>query len=141
MDLDNYKNFVKLFFGSKEVKYGDLLTKKETANKPTIQFKKNKDKYYTTIIIDPDAPSPKNPTYKYFLHMLKTNSNVDTVEYTGPDPPTNSGIHRYYTCVFEHDKPIVETNKLYSRPGFDLKAYVKENKLNILGCHKFTVKG
>jgi phosphatidylethanolamine-binding protein (PEBP) family uncharacterized protein len=141
MNLDNYKNFIKLYFGLNEIKYGELLKKQETTIEPTIQFNKKRDKYYTIIIIDPDAPSPTNPTYKYFLHMLKTNSNVNTVEYTGPNPPINSGIHRYYTCVFEHDKPISNTIESFSRPNFDLKSYVKENKLNILGCHKFTVKG
>ncbi len=145
MDLDNYKNFVKLSFKDK-INYNDMLTKQASSTKPNIQFKKDPNKLYTIITIDPDAPSPSNPIYKYFLHMLTVNNsdkNSDTImEWTGPDPPKGSKIHRYYTCVFEQPNKIdVNTNQIDSRPKFDLNSFVKSNNLVIKGCFKFRVEG
>lgn len=142
MNLDNYKNFVKLSFGLEEINYNDMLTKQFSSIEPNIQFNKEKGKLYTIITIDPDAPSPNNPEYKYFLHMLKVNDSDTIMKWTGPNPPKKSGTHRYYTCVFEQPNKIdVFNNKIDTRPNFNLNLFVKSNNLIIKGCTKFTVKG
>ena len=146
MDLNNYKNFVELSFGSNKIKYNDMLTKQASSIKPNIEFKKDPSKLYTIITIDPDAPSPTNPIYKYFLHMLtvnNSNTKYDKImEWTGPDPPKGSKIHRYYTCVFEQESPIdINKYSINSRHNFDLNSFVKSNNLVIKGCNKFRVEG
>jgi phosphatidylethanolamine-binding protein (PEBP) family uncharacterized protein len=142
MDLNNYKNFIELSFGSSKIKYNDMLTKQASSTKPNIKFTKDPSKLYTIITIDPDAPSASNPIYKYFLHMLIVNNSDIIMEWTGPDPPTGSNTHRYYTCVFEQVSPI-DINKISikSRPKFDLNTFVKSNNLVIKGCFKFRVEG
>lgn len=146
MDLDLNKINITLSFGSKDIKYNDLLTKEETSIIPVINFNKEKKKLYTIIIIDPDAPYPTNPTNKYMLHMLVTNNNNEVVKYMGPNPPTDSDPHRYYTCIFEQTVIIANTKKIpkfseHPIPHFDLKQFVLDNKLKIIGCFKFRVKG
>ena len=142
MDLNNYKNFIELSFENNKIEYNDMLTKQASSTKPNIQFKKDPNKLYTIITIDPDAPSPTNPIYKYFLHMLVVNNSDTLMKWTGPDPPTGSKTHRYYTCVFEQVSPI-DKNKysINSRHNFDLNSFVKSNNLLIKGCNKFRVEG
>lgn len=142
MDLDFNKIDIKLSFNSKDIKYNDLLTKEETSIKPIIKFTKEKGKLYTIIIIDPDAPYPNKPIYKYVLHMLVTNNDNIVVDYMGPNPPAGSDPHRYYTCIFEQDSLNINTKKFptKSRFNFDLKQFVLDNKLKIIGCFKFRVK-
>jgi len=50
-----------------------------------ISTKKNNYGYYTTIIVDPDAPYPSNPTSKYYIHLLVVNSNDIKIKYKPPD--------------------------------------------------------
>ena len=106
-------------------------------------FNKEEKKFYTIIIIDPDAPYPSNPIYKYMLHMLVTNNDNIVVKYMGPNPPVDSEPHRYYTCIFEQTVIIEKTPKFpkFPRSNFDLKQFVLDNKLKIIGCFKFRVKG
>ena len=147
LKLDLKKTDITFLFGSKKIFYNDLLTKEETSTKPIIQFNKEKNKLYTIIIIDPDAPYPSKPKYKFMLHMLVTNNdnvndNVndnEVVEYLGPNPPADSDPHRYYTCIFEQTA-IIEKTKKFPRPNFDLKQFVSDNKLKIIGCFKFRAK-
>ena len=137
--LDLNKIDIKFSFNSKKIFYDDLLTKEESSTKPIIQFNKEKDKLYTIIICDPDAPYPTNPFYKYMLHMLVTNNDNIVVEYMGPNPPSDSDAHRYYTCIFEQTT-IIEKTKKFLRPKFNLKQFVSDNKLKIIGCFKFRAK-
>ena len=141
MDFKFNKTDIKLSFNSKYIQYNDLLTKEESSNKPNIEFNKEKDKLYTIIIIDPDAPYPSKPIYKYMLHMLVTNNNNEVVEYMGPNPPADSAPHRYLTCIFEQDS-LIENNKFskFQRSRFNLKRFVIANKLKIIGCFKFRAK-
>jgi hypothetical protein len=43
-------------FNGIDVKYNEIKTKEETANKPILEFAKT-DKYITIIMVDPDAPT------------------------------------------------------------------------------------
>ena len=139
LKLDLKKTDITFLFNSKKIFYNDLLTKEETSTKPIIQFNKEEGKSYTIIMIDPDAPYPSKPIYKYMLHMLVTNNDNIVVEYLGPNPPPDSDPHRYYTCIFEQTA-IIEKTKKFPRPNFDLKQFVSDNKLKIIGCFKFRVK-
>ena len=91
-----------------------------TANQPNITWNTNKGRYFHLIMIDPDAPSPTNPTYADYLHWFIIN-NINNIpsgyiemEYKGPSPP--QGMHRYCIFIYEthnqisYSKPIERNN-------------------------------
>jgi phosphatidylethanolamine-binding protein len=74
---------------------------------------------YTLFMVDPDAPSPGDPTLRFNLHWLQTdlttaapgsdgtaqlvNSTAPQVPYKRPSPGTNSSAHRYiFYAYFQH---------------------------------------
>ena len=138
--MDDYKNNIYLEYSNTKLNYNDLTTKSVTNLEPLISFERLPNKLYTTIIVDPDAPSSTNPIFKYYLHYLKINNNQVINQYTGPNPPIGSGPHRYYTCVFEQDNPLDKINEFPSH-SFNLNKFVSDNNLKLLGCFKFRVTG
>ncbi|XP_017408921.2 protein HEADING DATE 3A [Vigna angularis] len=62
---------------------------------------------YTLVMVDPDAPSPSNPTMREYLHWLVINIPATTgsnfgeeiVSYESPRP--TSGIHRLVFVLFK----------------------------------------
>lgn len=140
MNLEFIKNAIELKINDKKINYDDTLTKSNTSIKPTIKYKSLNSKYYTIIMIDPDAPSHENPIYKYYLHWLIVNTKDTIVDYVGSNPPKDSGNHRYYTCVFEQ-KDKINTKFNFERPNFNLEKFVEDNNLQIIGCFKFNVIG
>ena len=142
--LDSYKNGITVSYqgGKKIISYGDELTKQETATEPEISFEKTPGKLYTIMMVDPDAPSRKNPTNRHWLHLLivnlSTKSKGDIInKYEGPSPP--EGVHRYYVCVLEQKDEIKGLNE-FPRLKFDVVGFTKDNDLKLLSCIKFTVK-
>ena len=71
-----------IFGGYKlDVKYidkaadGTLMTKGATSSKPTLAFTSAvAGEKYTVIMADPDAPSPQDPTGKWYLHWILTDA-------------------------------------------------------------------
>jgi phosphatidylethanolamine-binding protein len=62
------------------------------------------DKKYCMIMTDPDAPSREEPAYREFLHWMVsdiTNTFTVNLDYCGPGPPCNSGLHRYIFLIYE----------------------------------------
>ncbi|CAH7673543.1 phosphatidylethanolamine-binding protein [Phakopsora pachyrhizi] len=71
---------------------------------------------FTLIMVDPDAPSRKNPTLGGFRHFLATNVNLNPVNqsttleaiissppistYAQPSPPKGTGFHRYVFLLY-----------------------------------------
>ena len=54
---------LKVNFGSSKISYGEDLPLAAVKNKPSIKVPKACDaKYFTLMMVDPDAPSRKNPT-------------------------------------------------------------------------------
>ncbi|WJX77734.1 hypothetical protein P8452_61013 [Trifolium repens] len=61
---------------------------------------------YTLVLVDPDSPSPSNPTFREYLHWLVTDIPATTevsfgnevVSYERPRP--TSGIHRFVFVLF-----------------------------------------
>ena len=97
--------------GDTNIKNGMHLSLEKSKEKPKINFNNYDDKYYTIIVMDPDAPSHDNPIYKYWLHYLTINNNNKIIEYESPDPPKNSGIHRYFFILLKQ-KEFLEKKKV-----------------------------
>lgn len=138
-----FKN-INFYFDSKKILYNEILTKEESSMIPDISYPRLKNKLYTIIMVDPDAPIKTNPTKKYMLHWLVVNNDKNVVDYKGPNPPSGSGFHRYYTCVFEQNESISVEKYNYlntSRPNFNIIKFSTDNNLKIVGIFKFKVIG
>ncbi|XP_078430758.1 protein HEADING DATE 3A-like [Wolffia australiana] len=63
--------------------------------------------FYTLVLVDPDAPSPSNPTLREYLHWLVVDIPAtttaefgrDIVSYESPEP--RAGIHRLVFALFQ----------------------------------------
>jgi large subunit ribosomal protein L35 len=114
---------------------------------PKFEFSENAGKFYTILMVDPDAPSPTNPIYKYWLHMLIINTNQIIVPYNPPDPPGNSGKHRYYICLYEQPMKInkdtinIRNNDFsIKRKNFQLDDFVNKYGLKKIASVYFTTE-
>lgn len=111
---------------------GEIFELTKTQNKPLIKFGKN-GFYYTVAMVDPDAPSAKNPIYKYWLHLLTINNNQDVVSFEPPTPPSGSGPHRYYIFLLKQKSKLDENKiNISSRKNFNLGSFIAENDLEII---------
>lgn len=142
--MNNYKENISLSFQGNVLSYGDRTTVEDTKFPPIISYNKENNKWYTLIMVDPDAPSSKNPINRYWLHWLiinQTNNSEGNIinKYQGPQPPNGTGTHRYYTCIFEQGGKILKLNEL-QREKFSLSKFVEDNGLELISCTKFTVK-
>ena len=100
---------------------------------PNIKSKVDTKKFYTIMIVDEDAPSKTNPINKYMIHLLVINNKTTLFDYKTPNPPINSGPHRYHILVYEQSNIIIKYNiKINSRPKFNLDKFVSINILNLL---------
>lgn len=109
---------------------------------------------YVILMVDPDAPSPDNPTRRFILHWLAanvtqnteaqaplagqralTNSTPALVPYRPPMPPTNSSAHRYIIYAFAQPDnfAIPESFAGFSdqnRSMFSLDRFISEARLD-----------
>ena len=121
----------KVFYEGKKVTKGELLPIDRTKNKPNLIFSKNRNDFYTIIMVDPDAPYPEKPIYKYYLHWIIINNNNEFAEYHPPSPPNDSKPHRYFFFLFKQ-KSILDPNliqKIINRKNFNLDKFISENNL------------
>merc|ERR1711974_68514 len=75
-------------------------------------------KLYTVAMVDPDAPSRKNPRAAQWLHWIITNVKGELLisgeelvgdqvtPYAGPSPPKSSGPHRYVLLVWQQQNTV-----------------------------------
>lgn len=97
---------------------------------------------YTTLMVDPDAPYPSNPTAKYFIHLMVINSNDIIIEYYPPNPPADSEPHKYQVFLYKQEK-YIQLNSIHeTKPhgSFDLENFVKSNRLVQVDSFQFRCK-
>jgi phosphatidylethanolamine-binding protein len=101
-------------------------------------------------MVDPDAPSPQDPTARFLLHWLQTdmttapqaadgtsqliNSTQPHALYRPPSPPPNSSAHRYILyAFFQHENftfpPAFEGYNAENRTDFNLTLFLEESNL------------
>lgn len=63
---------------------------------------------YTLVMVDPDAPSPQNPTMRELRHWTVANipgsavgNGDEVVQFIGAGPPKGTGPHRYGILIFQ----------------------------------------
>lgn len=113
-------------------------------------------KHYALALIDPDAPSPTDPSARSFLHWLVVNIPGNAIEagqtvrsYLGAFPPSGTGTHRYFFVLMEQrsgeqkyarmpgDGPGLSSEDLQTRGGWQLERFMQTNGLKPVGWHHF----
>lgn len=141
-------------YDSKDAK-GEL-TVVQTAKSPFIQYTNAKpEKYYTVIIDDPDAPSPRTPADGTWRHMVvidvlgnKLKAGIKNIEgagriitpYAGPNPPVHSGPHRYHIRLLEQQAVLIDPKVQQDRRNWDIDSFITDHKLSTVAEKKFIVE-
>ncbi|KMZ72539.1 Protein HEADING DATE 3A [Zostera marina] len=108
--LNPFKRSVDLdvFFKLRKVNNGSEYKPSDIVSKPRVRIGGDDwSKFYTLVMIDPDAPNPSDPIIKEYLHWLITDIpgttgtpfGNDVVCYNNPTPTI--GIHRYVFVLFQ----------------------------------------
>lgn len=113
---------LKVYFGDVKIENDMDIDMAQVQMQPKIKFNIPANKYYTVLMVDPDAPSATNPTNKHWLHWMVINNNETVIDFQPSSPPKNSGKHRYYIYLLEQQSKI---NKLptYNRPKFSINQF------------------
>lgn len=125
-----------------EIKQNEIYSSKIfEKKKPIVTSNERKlSNLYCTIIVDPDAPYPSEPKYKYNLHLMVINSSETKVTYSPPNPPADSPPHRYIVLLYKQPKYISIPNVIEKRHNFDLDNFVQTNELELVDQFKFMAK-
>ena len=122
--------FLTVYFGNKKIENEEIVDLKEVQHKPNIKFNIPAGKFYTILMVDPDAPSREHPNNKYWLHWMVVN-NYDTIMNFEPsNPRLGTGEHRYYIWVLEQQKEIKVPK--YSRQKFPVQQFIDNYKLKTI---------
>ncbi|TKY62936.1 HEADING DATE 3A [Spatholobus suberectus] len=101
--LDHFESSIpfRVTYGNREVSNGCELKPSQVVNQPRVSVGGDDLRnFYTLVLVDPDAPSPSNPSCREYLHWLVTDIPATTgasfgnevVSYESPRP--TMGIHR-----------------------------------------------
>lgn len=128
--------------GNKPVSLGNELTPTEVKDTPTVKWDAEKSAYYTLAMVDPDAPSRAEPTFREVKHWLVGNilgndlSTGDVMaEYVGSGPPKGSGLHRYVFLLYkqngrlEFDEPRTTSTSRAHRLSFSIRKFAEKYSL------------
>jgi len=126
--------------------------KQSTDEQPRVMWTpETKNTFYSLMMIDPDAPSNKNPINRNWCHWLVVNivgcdiASGETIKgYQPPAPPKNTGLHRYVFLVNKQVSGKVPANKILNDPDtmktskFDVRNFLHAYNLGQpIGCSYF----
>lgn len=121
---------LKVSYDGNEIQLGSLVERSLTKNSPTVKYDGNANDIYTLVMIDPDAPTPQNPTLAQYLHWLIVNIPGNEVEngqvlssYVQPSPPKRSDAHRYIFLVYKQPEFIPEAKYNGGNTHFNVSEY------------------
>lgn len=124
-----------------KVQQGNVLTPTQVKDLPKFEFDAQADQLYTLAMVDPDAPSRKDPKFREILHYLVANipgndvSKGDTLaEFIGSGPPKDTGLHRYVFLVYRQKGKLQSDIKISNRSrlgrvNFSIRKFAKDNDL------------
>ncbi|XP_008782387.1 protein MOTHER of FT and TFL1 homolog 1-like [Phoenix dactylifera] len=127
-------------YGLKHVNNGCHVKPSMAINPPMVQIAGRGSDLYTLVTIDPDAPSPSEPTMREWLHWVVVNipggtdpsQGEEVVPYMGPRPPV--GIHRYVLVLFRQKSRFSMGMGLSlpaSRANFNTRAFAAHHDLGL----------
>ncbi|XP_055849016.1 protein D3-like [Episyrphus balteatus] len=121
---------------------GVELTPTQVKNQPKVEWKVQKNTFYTLILTDPDAPSRAEPKMREFHHWLVVNIPGNDIakgevltEYVGSGPPKDSGLHRYVFLLYkqpkklEFDEKHITKTSAEGRGNFSAMKFADKHKL------------
>jgi len=112
----------------------------------------NESAYYTVAMIDPDAPTPENPTVRSVRHFLVGNipganmitglswqSTTILSDFINPTPPNVSAAHRYVQLAYLQPQGKVSFGPVDPSPiNFNVTAFADEYGFGLpIGCNFF----
>ncbi|XP_050497216.1 protein D3-like isoform X2 [Diabrotica virgifera virgifera] len=128
--------------GGEKVDFGNELTPTQVKPQPTITWPADSDSYYTVLMVDPDAPSRKEPKYREILHWSVGNVLGNDVakgetftDYVGSGAPKGSGLHRYIFLIYkqngkiEFNEPRIDNRTKTGRLNFSTRKYAEKYNL------------
>ncbi|KAF5300296.1 hypothetical protein FQA39_LY11153 [Lamprigera yunnana] len=96
------------YAGGVKVDDGSELTPTQVKDAPKVEWTADSNDFYTLVMVDPDAPSKKDPKSREWLHWLVVNipgcklSKGEVItEYVGAAPPEKTGLHRYVLLLYK----------------------------------------
>ncbi|XBI59017.1 hypothetical protein VPH35_040155 [Triticum aestivum] len=63
---------LRVLYSNREITNGSELRPSQVANQPTVQITGQPGSLYTLVMVDPDVPSPSDPSQREYLHWLVT---------------------------------------------------------------------
>ncbi|XP_065285219.1 protein D2-like [Dermacentor albipictus] len=128
------------------VQLGNTLTPEQAADVPDVRVPGDPYRWYTVILLDPDAPSRKDPKMRHWLHWLVVNvpqpETTTLTKYAGPTPPHGTGEHRYVFLVYKQQR-MVTRNGLKGfgkeRAKFNLTAFLEAAEMDELVAANYFV--
>uniref|UniRef100_A0A0D9V5M0 Uncharacterized protein n=1 Tax=Leersia perrieri TaxID=77586 RepID=A0A0D9V5M0_9ORYZ len=98
--------------------------------------------FYTLVLVDPDAPSPSNPSLREYLHWMVTDIPGTTGASFGKElmlyerPEPRSGIHRMVFVLFRQlGRGTVFAPDI--RHNFNCKSFAQQYHLDIVAATYF----
>ncbi|KAF3451579.1 hypothetical protein FNV43_RR07674 [Rhamnella rubrinervis] len=127
-------------YGPKQVTNGCKIKPSAAADKPKVQILGSRvpSSHYTLVMVDPDAPSPSEPTLREWLHWvvvdipegLDATKGREVVPYVGPQPPT--GIHRYVFVLFrQRDPTMTKVHLSEDRSNFSTRQFASDHQFGL----------
>ncbi|KAH9549750.1 hypothetical protein CY35_10G035900 [Sphagnum magellanicum] len=135
--------------GVRELPMGVQMLLVQIQSKPHVELHGNgfggDAEKYTLVMVDPDAPSPSNPTLRNILHWLVTDipgstSPSQEIWATGQEkmpylqPAPIEGMHRYVFLLFKQDESTQFDNLIEAPPSrvtFSVAKFVETYNLGI----------
>jgi phosphatidylethanolamine-binding protein len=124
---------------------GDFINQNQTAGPPTFAVNGNAGSSgpFVLAMVDPDAPTPVNPTEAQIRHLLAgnltagadgtlTNSTPAITDFLQPNPPLTSTAHRYVFLLFDQSAEFSSqtlVNGNTSRDNFNISAFAAATDL------------
>ncbi|KAH7658143.1 Phosphatidylethanolamine-binding protein [Dioscorea alata] len=99
---------LRVIYNSREITNGCELRPSAVFDQPRVEVGGTELRdFYTLVMVDPDAPSPSDPSIREYLHWLVTDIPGTTaasfgqeiVSYESPSP--SLGIHRFVFVLFQ----------------------------------------
>ncbi|KAF5728971.1 protein MOTHER of FT and TF 1-like [Tripterygium wilfordii] len=127
-------------YESKQIANGCEIKPSAAAQKPFVQILNSRlsTNLYTLVMVDPDAPSPSEPTLRQWLHWIVVDipegsdatKGRELVAYMGPQPQT--GIHRYVLALFKQACAMMgRIRPPDGRGNFSTRQFVSQYELGL----------
>ncbi|KAL5202321.1 hypothetical protein ABZP36_013273 [Zizania latifolia] len=134
---------LRITYNNRLLMAGVELKPSEVVSKPRIDVGGNDMRvFYTLVLVDPDAPSPSNPSLREYLHWMVTDIPETTaisfgqelILYEKPEP--RSGIHRMVFVLFRQlGRGTVFAPDM--RHNFDCRSFARQHHLGIAAATYF----